>query len=114
MIKSYAFGTDFGVDLMMKRAKIVEKNIPAEYLEELHGISAGSNIDYDLLLMVNALPTAAKSFACSSFSFKNKDSKIIHSRGFDFPVPNFLPRRVLFVIKPTRGYGLFCVERQLI
>jgi hypothetical protein len=111
MIKSYVFGTDFGVNLMMKRAKVVEKNIPAEYLEELHGISAGANIDYDLLLMLNTLPTTAKSFACSSFAFKNKDSKIIHSRGFDFLLPKFLPGRVLFVIKPTRGYGLFCVER---
>ena len=111
MIKSYSFGTDFGVNLMMKRAKVVEKNIPAEYLEELHGISAGSKIDYDLLLMLNTLPTTAKSFACSSFAFKDKDSKIIHSRGFDFLLPKFLPGRVLFVIKPTRGYGFFCVER---
>jgi len=111
MIKSYAFGTDFGVNLLMKRAKVIEKNSPAEYLEELHGISAGANIDYDLLLIQNTIATTAKSFACSSFAFKDKDSKTIHSRGFDYPYPAFLSGRILFVIKPDSGNGFFCIER---
>lgn len=111
MIKSYTFGTDFGVNLLMKRAKIIEKNSPSEYLEELHGISAGANIDYDLLLMENTIATTSKSIACSSFAFKDKDRKTIHSRGFDYPYPAFLSGRILFVIKPDSGNGFFCIER---
>jgi predicted choloylglycine hydrolase len=114
IIRSRSLGTDIGVNLLKKRAKIVEKNIPAEYLEELHGISAGSNIDYDLLLMYNALPTIAYSFsgyACSSFAFRGENSKVIHSRGFDFSIPESLSGRVLFTYKPASGNGFFCIER---
>ena len=68
-------GTNIGINLMTERAKEVEKHIPAEYLEELHGISVGSNLDYDTLLMINALSTTAKNssgYGCTSFAFRDQ------------------------------------------
>jgi hypothetical protein len=113
-IKSKSLGTDFGINLLMKRAGAVEEHIPAEYLEELRGISAGSNIDYDILLMANALGTTAYSFSnygCTSFAYKDKDSEIIRSRNLDYPIPDFFTETVVYIIKPDSGFGFFSINR---
>ena len=113
-IKSKSLGTNIGINLFMKRGKAVEKHIPSEYLEELHGISVGSNIDYDTLLMINALSTTAYSFrnlGCTSFSFKDKKSNIIRSRNLDWSTPYIFTGMVKYIVKPDSGFGFFSINR---
>ena len=107
-------GTNFGINLMTERAKEVEQHIPAEYLEELRGISVGSNVDYDTLLMINALPTTAKSlsgYGCTSFAFRDEKSNIIRSRNLDFLTEDFFTGMILYFVKPDSGFGFFSVNR---
>ncbi len=114
LIKSKFLGTNFGINLLMERAKEVEKYIPVEYLEELHGISVGSNLDYDTLLMINALYTTARSFSgygCTSFTFRDQQSNIIRSRNLDWRDTDFFTGMVIFIIKPDSGFGFFCINR---
>ena len=112
-IKSRFLGTDIGINQMTERANQVEKHIPAEYLEELHGISVGSNLDYDTLLMINALYTTARSFyGCTSFAFKYQQSNIIRSRNLDWATDSFgesFTGMVIYIVKPHSGYGSFCI-----
>ena len=116
-IKSRSLGTNIGINLLTERAKEVEQHIPAEYLEELHGISVGSNLDYDTLLMINALSTTARNFGgygCTSFAFRDPQSNIIRSRNLDWPTnPNrdIFPGMVMYIIKPASGFGFFCINR---
>jgi len=113
-IKSRSLGTNIGINLMTERAKEVEKYIPSEYLEELHGISVGSNLDYDTVLMINALATTAKSFSgngCTSFTFRDQKSNIIRSRNVDGPTSDFYIGTVIYIVKPDSGFGYFCINR---
>jgi predicted choloylglycine hydrolase len=112
LIKSRFLGTNIGINLLMERAREVEKHIPSEYLEELQGISVGSNLDYDTLLMINALYTTARIFyGCTSFAFKNQQSDIIRSRNLDWPDDDFFTGTVLYIVKPHSGFGFFCINR---
>jgi predicted choloylglycine hydrolase len=114
LIKSKFLGTNFGINLLTERAKEVEKHIPSEYLEELHGISAGSNLDYDTLLMINALYTTARSFSghgCTSFTFRDQNSNIIRSRNLDWTTNDFITGTVIYIVKPDSGFGFFCINR---
>jgi predicted choloylglycine hydrolase len=115
IIKSRFLGTNIGTNLMMERAKEVEQHIPFEYKEELHGISAGSNLDYDTLLMINTLYTTARSFyGCTSFAFRNQKSNLIRSRNLDWPTDSYgksFPGMVMYIVKPHTGYGFFCINR---
>ena len=110
-------GTNYGINLMMKRAKEVEQHIPAEYLEELHGISVGSNLDYDTLLTMNALSTTAYHFAahgCTSFAFRDRKSNIVRSRNLDWRTGSsegFFAGMIIYIVKPDSGFGFFCVNR---
>jgi len=110
LIKSKSLGTDIGINIMMKRAKTIEKKIPGEYVEELRGISAGADVDYGTLLTINVLATTGYNFGCTSFAFKARDSKITCSRQFDWPGPDLFYGMVLFIIKPDNGFGFACID----
>jgi predicted choloylglycine hydrolase len=114
-IKSRFLGTNIGINLLTQRAKDVEKHIPSEYLEELHGISVGSNLDYDTLLMINALYTTARIFyGCTSFAFRDQQSNIVRSRNLDWHNDSFgdaFTGMIIYIVKPHSGYGFFCINR---
>ena len=55
MIKKHAMGTSLGDTLMTRRAREVEKYIPPEQVEEIKGLSAGSGIEYEALLVMNVI-----------------------------------------------------------
>ena len=110
-------GTNYGINIVTERAKEVEQHIPSEYLEELHGISVGSNIDYDTLLFINTLSTTAYSFighGCTSFAFKDKQSNIVRSRNVDWPTgstKDFVSGETVYIVKPDSGFGFISVNR---
>ncbi len=110
-------GTNYGINLLKERAKEVEQHIPSEYLEELHGISVGSNLDYDTLLGINAMSTTAYSFGghgCTSFAFKDQQSNIVRSRNLDWPTGStrdFFSGETVYIVKPDSGFGFISVNR---
>ncbi len=72
-----------GENLLKKRAKEVEEFIPPEYREELQGLSVGSDIDYDVLLVLNILAPIIIDVACTSVVVKSPDDSLLRSRNLD-------------------------------
>jgi len=110
MIKKQSLGTGIGVDLMMSRAREVEHFIPAEYLDELNGLAAGSGIDYGILMMLNVLDTIGRTFGCTSVAVKGRDGKILRSRNLDYKdYPLFKPMNLVFY-QPEQGHAFACIS----
>ena len=104
-----SFGTSIGENLLKKRAKEVEGFIPAEYKEELRGLSAGSNMDYEILLIRNVLVTVASQFACTSVVVRSSDGSLLRSRNLDLSWKPPLPAG-LYICKPTNGFSFVSIS----
>ena len=104
-----SFGTSIGENLLKKRAKEVEEFIPDEYKEELRGLSAGSKIDYEMLLILNVLATIVNDVACTSVVVKSSDGSLLRSRNLDLSWKPPLPAG-LYICKPTNGYAFVSIS----
>ena len=88
----------------------LEKNIPKEYIDEMRGISDGSDIEYNKILFINALSTISMKDSCLAFAFQNANSEIITLRLDDeFKKTDFHRKMVLFIIKPDNGMGFAAI-----
>jgi len=88
----------------------LEKNIPKEYIDEMRGISDGSNIEYNKILFINTLSTISMKDSCLAFAFQNSNSEIITLRQDDeFKNTDFHRKMVLFIIKPDEGLGFAAI-----
>ncbi len=93
-------------DIWLKLSRALEKNIPEEYIEEMHGISDGSNIEYEKILFLNTLSTMGEKNGCFAFAFKNSDSQILTFRQGDMPrKTNLHKKMILYIVKPNQGFG---------
>lgn len=71
----------------------MEKKMPQEYIDELHGIADGSGIDYVDLFGGNAGLDLLDNFQCSTFVASGKatkDGKLIHARNVDWGDPRVI------------------------
>jgi len=94
----------------LKVSKKLEKHIPKEYFEEMHGIADGAEIEYDKVLFLNTLTTISMYNKCFAFSYKDTNSKIITVRQIDDDKESFLYKNmILFIIKPQKGYGFAAI-----
>lgn len=92
------------------KAENLEKQIPAEYIEEMHGIADGSDIEYNKILFLNTVSTMSEGRGCFAFSYRDKDSRIITFRQGDMPVETFLYKKMLlYIIKPEKGHGFAAI-----
>ena len=85
MLKKRSLGTSFGENLLKKRAKEVEEFIPPEYIKEIQGLSAGSEIGYEMLLVMNVLTTITIDVACTSVVVRTSNGSLLRSRNLDLP-----------------------------
>jgi len=108
MIKRMGFG-NLGLNLAHSRTKEIEPFIPLVYKDELKGLSAGCNIDYQTILMLNVLDTIGKQFACTSVAAKDKKGQMLRSRSLDFKDLEFLRPSILTIYKPDQGNAFACV-----
>lgn len=108
-IKIKSIGTSIGRRWMISRAKKVEQFIPAELKEELDGLSAGSQINYDLILMLNLLETIAHEFGCTSVAVRASDGRMLRSHNQDGSKGNYMGPWTLAIYRPTKGYGFASV-----
>jgi len=92
------------------KAEDLEKQIPAEYIAEMHGIADGSDIEYNKILFLNTVSTISEGRGCFAFSYRDKDSKIITFRQGDMPTDTFLHKKILlYIIKPEKGHGFAAI-----
>jgi len=92
------------------KAEILERQIPSEYIEEIHGIADGSQIEYEKILFINTVTTISQGMGCFVFSYRDKDSKIITFRQGDLSTETFLWKKMLlFIIKPEKGHGFAAI-----
>lgn len=108
-IKTKSIGTSIGRKWMISRAKEVEQFIPVELKEELNGLSAGSQINYDLILMLNLLETIAHEFGCTSVTVRASDGRMLRSHNQDGSKGNYMGPWTLAIYRPTKGYGFASV-----
>ena len=91
-------------------SKELKKRIPQEYLEEMRGISDGSQIEFDKILFLNALSTISMANKCFAFSFRETNSKIITFRQIDNdPKSHLYKNMILYIIKPQKGYSFAAI-----
>ena len=91
-------------------SKELKKRIPQEYLEEMRGISDGSQIEFDKILFLNALSTISMANKCFAFSFRENNSKIITFRQIDNdPKSPLYKNMILYIIKPQKGYSFAAI-----
>jgi hypothetical protein len=91
-------------------SKKLEDHVPEEYIEEMHGIADGADIDYDKILFINTLTTISMSGGCFAFSFREDNSKIITVRQIDDDTKSHLYKNMLlYIIKPQAGLGFAAI-----
>jgi hypothetical protein len=60
----------------LQLAQQLQKNIPAEYLEEMRGISDGSGIPFSEILIANTLSDIMDLFCCSIYAIEDDGKKV--------------------------------------
>jgi predicted choloylglycine hydrolase len=94
----------------LSKAENLEKQIPAEYIEEMHGIADGSQLEYKKILFLNTVSTMSEGRGCFAFSYRDKDLRIITFRQGDMPTETFLYKKmILYIIKPEKGHGFAAI-----
>jgi isopenicillin-N N-acyltransferase-like protein len=91
-------------------ARLVEQNIPYEYIQEMQGLADGANMDYIDVLICQAIPEVAGAAAgCSGFAvFGNgtADGHLYHGRNHDWgDPPEIIPvvTGLVVVYEPENG-----------
>ena len=94
----------------LSKAEKLEKQIPAEYIDELHGIADGSQLEYKMILFLNTVSTISEDRGCFAFSYRDKKSRIITFRQADLSTELSLYKKMLlYIIKPERGLGFAAI-----
>jgi predicted choloylglycine hydrolase len=84
---NYIFRNPRKKKMAMQRALSLEKHIPAQYLDELRGISETSGVPYEELLLANTFTEDYRLFLCSTLAARGKASaggKMIMGRNMEF------------------------------
>jgi hypothetical protein len=109
LVKKKLLGTSYEENPLKKRAKELEEFIPFEYREELQGLSAGSGVDYDLLLVMNILGPVLIDTACASVVVRSPDGSLLRSRNLDlYSQP--APSAGLYFYKPASGHAFVSIS----
>lgn len=94
----------------LSKAEKLEKQIPAEYIEELHGIADGSQLAYNMILFLNTISTISEDRGCFAFAYIDKKSRIITFRQADLSTRISLYKKmILYIVKPEKGYGFAAI-----
>jgi predicted choloylglycine hydrolase len=71
----------------LKKARSLERHIPGQYLEELHGLSETSGVPYEDLLLANTFTEDYRGFLCSTLTVRGSASpggRLVMGRNLDF------------------------------
>ena len=94
----------------LSKIEKLEKQIPAEYIAEMHGIADGSKLEYNEILFLNTASTISEGKGCFSFSYRDKNSRIITFRQGDlFAEVPLYKTMILYIIKPDKGHGFAAI-----
>ena len=94
----------------MTLAERLEMQIPDEYRQEMRGLSHGSRIAYEKILLLTALSTIGEAKQCFAFAFKDDQSRIRTLRQVDINIRSPLYKNmILFIVKPEKGHGFAAI-----
>ncbi len=112
--KKNLFGTS--KETISQGAKILEKHIPAEYIEEMKGIAEGAGVEYDRILFTNTfLDVVSANWvgarpSCSNFAAfpgMSKNGDVVHGRNLEWsPDQKISDMNTVFFITPKDGATL--------
>jgi len=106
----YDSTTEESMSHWLSKVESLEKQIPVEYIEEMHGIADGSQLEYKKILFLNTVSTISEGRGCFVFSYRDKESRMITFRQGDLPTETFLYKKMLlYIIKPDRGHGFAAI-----
>jgi len=91
----------------LERAHSLEKHIPAQYLEELRGMSETSGVPYEELLLANTFTEDYRLFLCSTLAARGRATaggEVMMGRNLDFISAGVLHHyNMITVYHPTDG-----------
>ena len=100
-------------EALAKGAKILEKHIPKEYIEEMRGIAESAGVDYEKILYANTfLDVVSANWVgvkpmCSNFAAfpgKSKDGAVVHGRNLEWSADEKVAAmNTVFFITPKNG-----------
>ena len=108
-LETAALETSLEENFLTRRAREVEAFIPPEYRQELQGLSAGSGIDYAVLLVMNVLTTISMDVACTSVVVRNPEGSLLRSRNLDLNDEPALPAGLYFY-QPAKGHAFVSIS----
>ncbi len=100
---------------MAKFAKQSEKDIPAEYIEEMKGLAEGAGIPYQEVLNMSSHVDYFAVLMCSTFAANGKattDGNLIEARNLDWAsggLQELDKYSTVFVVKPQKGHAFISV-----
>ncbi len=100
---------------MAKFAKQSEKDIPAEYIEEMKGLAEGAGIPYQEVLNMSSHVDYFAVLMCSTFAANGKattDGNLIEARNLDWAsggLQELDKYSTVFVVKPQKGHAFVSI-----
>ena len=77
------YKNNFAYEILKDSSKKLEESIPKEFIEEMHGISEGADIDYDKILLMNTYMDSINAFLMLGNFFQGMEAP--HIKQIIFP-----------------------------
>jgi len=91
--------------VMKLRTRKIAKKLPERFIEEARGVSAGSGVPLDTVLMVSLFYDVSESLGgCTSVLMRGEDGTVIHARNNDFSYLDALNDLSVVVTHNAEGY----------
>ena len=91
--------------VMKLRARKIAKKLPERFIEEARGISAGSGVSLDTVLMISLFYDVSESLGgCTSVLMRGEGGTVIHARNNDFSYLDALDDVSVVVTHNATGY----------
>ncbi|MBN1881226.1 MAG: hypothetical protein JW885_03550 [Deltaproteobacteria bacterium] len=93
------------VGVMKLRTRKIAKKLPERFIEEARGVSAGSGVPLDTVLMVSLFYDVSESLGgCTSVLMRGEDGGVIHARNNDFAFLDALDDLSVVVTHNATGF----------
>jgi predicted choloylglycine hydrolase len=87
------------------KAKRMSRRLPERFLEEIKGVSEGSGVPEDAIIMVSLFYDVGMAMGCTSVLMRGRDGAIIHGRNNDWSESDDLGKLTVVVRHRADGYN---------
>lgn len=92
--------------LVLRQARAIEPNIPADYRAEMRALADASPLTYEDVLLINAFADIKKVIRCTTLTVdatRSDDGAPLFGRNFDFPALGFAHRYGVVIVYHPEG-----------